>query len=351
LDEPDGARVCLATYHAAGIGEPPEVEAGHFDWLYEERAGALGQDPKDYRSRYWARQLPSEELAWLDQFFLHDRSMRESGHDTTYRWTTEKGDRCANFATIDLNALLFKIELDVATLSKALGRADWVSWCGRAQARRALVQKHLWNGELFVDFELERDTAGQLLPQGKQSERVSATTLYALWASGSSVCVDARGQPLALLDHDQARVLVQSALGALEEPGGLAATSPVLDFRPPVWPERQWDHPFGWAPHQILAWTGLRQWGFHDEATRLTYRWLFMMVKNAHDYHGTVPEKYDVVRRSHEVFAEYGNVGTEFSYITEEGFGWMNAAFQLGWASLSPARRDDLRHLVDPAAD
>ena len=51
-------------------------------------------------------------------------------------------------------------------------------------------------------------------------------------------------------------------------------------------------------------------------------------------------EKYDVVKRSHDVFAEYGNVGTDFDYICEEGFGWVNSSFQLGM---------DVLHRLDPA--
>src|SRR6266540_3355115 len=27
-------------------------------------------------------------------------------------------------------------------------------------------------------------------------------------------------------------------------------------------PNRQWDYPFGWAPHQIMAWRGLENYGF-----------------------------------------------------------------------------------------
>jgi len=27
-------------------------------------------------------------------------------------------------------------------------------------------------------------------------------------------------------------------------------------------PNRQWDYPFGWAPHQILAWEGLVHYGY-----------------------------------------------------------------------------------------
>jgi len=51
-----------------------------------------------------------------------------------------------------------------------------------------------------------------------------------------------------------------------------------------------------------------------------------MITKNAVNYNGTIPEKYDVVIATHKVFVEYGNVGTDFEYITREGFGWMNAS-------------------------
>jgi alpha,alpha-trehalase len=61
-----------------------------------------------------------------------------------------------------------------------------------------------------------------------------------------------------------------------------------------------------------------------------------------------VPEKFDVKARSHCVYAEYGNVGTEFQYITDEGFGWMNASFEDGLARLSPSRLSSLRALEEP---
>ena len=66
------------------------------------------------------------------------------------------------------------------------------------------------------------------------------------------------------------------------------------------------------------------------------------------DYNGTIPEKYDVVNRTHEVFVEYGNVGTEFAYITREGFGWMNASYQVGLRLLLPEMRGPLERLVPP---
>jgi len=100
--------------------------------------------------------------------------------------------------------------------------------------------------------------------------------------------------------------------------------------------QKQWDYPNGWAPHQMMIWTGLKQYGFEEEVQELTYRWLWMITRNAVDYNGVIPEKYDVVSTTHKVFAEYGNVGTEFDYITTSGFGWMNASYQLGLNLLSP---------------
>jgi alpha,alpha-trehalase len=98
----------------------------------------------------------------------------------------------------------------------------------------------------------------------------------------------------------------------------------------------------------MLAWQGFKNYVFDADATRLAYRWLYTIVKNAHDFNGTIPEKYDVVTGSHEVFVEYGNVGTKFKYIATEGFGWMNASFEVGLNYLPPDRLAALHRLEPP---
>jgi alpha,alpha-trehalase len=75
---------------------------------------------------------------------------------------------------------------------------------------------------------------------------------------------------------------------------------------------------------------------------------LYTITINAAQYNGTVPEKFDVVARSHQVFAEYGNVGTKFSYITREGFGWTNASYQIGFSMLPQQIRQKLNELIPP---
>lgn len=56
-----------------------------------------------------------------------------------------------------------------------------------------------------------------------------------------------------------------------------------------------------------------------------------MITRNAVDYNGVIPEKYNVVSATHKVFTEYGNVGTEFDYITTRGFGWFDECKLPAW--------------------
>jgi alpha,alpha-trehalase len=55
-----------------------------------------------------------------------------------------------------------------------------------------------------------------------------------------------------------------------------------------------------------------------------------------------------VVSATHKVFAEYGNVGTDFEYITKEGFGWMNASYIYGLNLLPNKWIEKLNNLEHP---
>ncbi|KAK7682643.1 hypothetical protein QCA50_014443 [Cerrena zonata] len=88
-----------------------------------------------------------------------------------------------------------------------------------------------------------------------------------------------------------------------------------------------------------MAWVGLERYGYLEEAQRLAYRWIYMMTTAFVDFNGVVPEKFDAVKLSHLVDAEYGNQGLDFKMIPREGFGWMNAAYQVGLTFLSTGMR------------
>ncbi len=334
----------LSRYFGSGLGAPPEVEPGHFEKVFAPRAAQSGVSTAEYEAAYRAGAVSDPEL---DRYFFHDRCMRESGHDTTYRWDRGgSGNRCADFATVDLNSLLHKSEVDIARLIRdelgdRLVRDDGsversAEWYERARTRRQLIQEYLWDEQhgAFFDYDLSRRN---------RFRYVSATTFYPLWAWNPDD-PDSR-----LVSDEQAREVIEAALPLLEMAGGVAVSSEssrgaLSSSRPP----RQWDFPYGWAPHQMLVWRGLRNYGFDVVADRLTYKWLYTITLNAVEYNGTVPEKFDVVRRSHQVFAEYGNVGTDFDYITREGFGWMNASYQVGLAALPPSLRSMLDRLIAP---
>ena len=339
----------LSRYYDEGSGPCPEVEPGHYDekiqpWLAQVRPGdsEIPLTPFRFLNEYLFCEryadLKVDDLS-LDEFFKHDRAVRESGHDTTHRFD----DRTADFVSVDLNSLLYKYETDFAELIETrfagelreLGGnfSSAESWRQRAAARKAAIMALMWDEGrgYFFDFDFARQ---------KRSTYISATGLYPLWAGMLDVS--------NVAELERAKRVADFAIGKLEEPAGLAATAKESVESARRRDARQWDYPFGWAPHQMLAWKALKNYGLDDDAGRLAYRWLYTIAKNAHDFNGTIPEKYNVVTGSHDVFVEYGNVGTKFSYIATEGFGWMNASFEVGMNYLSPSQAADLQELKAP---
>lgn len=51
---------------------------------------------------------------------------------------------------------------------------------------------------------------------------------------------------------------------------------------------------------------------------------------------------------THKVQVEYGNVGVDFKYVPREGFGWMNASFQIGLSLISTKMRRALGTCTSP---
>ncbi|MDX1754399.1 MAG: trehalase family glycosidase, partial [Salinimicrobium sediminis] len=321
----------LNRYYAQGIGIPPETEKGHFEEVLKKYAAKHDLPVAEFEAGYKSGEIIDKEL---DEYFVHDRSVRESGHDTSWRLE----NRAANLNTVDLNSLLYKYEKDFEALIEeyfdgsyktALGKKyTSVYWHQKAEKRKQLMDEYLWNEKAgsFFDYDFVRE---------EQTGFISATNLYPLWAG--------------LASKAQAEQMVKELREHLMAPGGILSTAKTsVEETATNKVQRQWDYPNGWAPHQMLLWQGLLNYGYETTAYELIYRWLYMITKNAVDYNGTIPEKYDVVDRTHKVYAEYGNVGTEFDYITTSGFGWMNASYQLGLELLPPEYREKLNELVPP---
>jgi alpha,alpha-trehalase len=201
-------------------------------------------------------------------------------------------------------------------------------WTEKAENRKKLMNQFIWNEEESCFFDYNFKTQ-------KQNIFLSATSFFPLWAN--------------IATQEQADKMIEKCLPKLVYLGGIAGCSEeALSTISEDQMQRQWDFPNGWPPHQMIIWQGLINYGYRKKVEELIYRWLWMITKNASDYNGTVPEKYDVVIATHKVFAEYGNQGTDFEYISREGFGWMNASFQLGLSLLNEDLKIKLNQLINP---
>ena len=233
---------------------------------------------------------PAGRFALSADYYKGDRSMRESGFDVTFRFGPY-GAETHHFAPVCLNSLLYQTEKDLERISGLLGReSDRQSWAHKASDRRDKMQKYFWNARrgLFFDYDF---IARQ------QSSYEYATTFYPLWTGSASV--------------EQARAVVRN-LGLFEQPGGIVMSR----FNS----KAQWDYPYGWAPVNLLAIEGVERYGYHQDADRITEKFLSMVFDNFRREH-TIREKYDVVERSSQT-----HIGAGYA-TNETGFGWTNGAF------------------------
>lgn len=320
----------LNRYKSDGVGMPFEVEPGHFDDVLAPYAEKYNLPIREFEKQYLNRTLVDAEL---DEYFVHDRSLRESGHDTTNRLI----NTCANLNSVDVNSFLYKYEKDTAYLIKeyfnnAFQMDDLVytseDWNEKANFRKEKLDELCWNEESSMYFDYD-------FVNKKQFPFEAATTFFPLWAG--------------MCSEHQAKKLVEVALPQFIKTGGITGSTKASNANfPEDAPQRQWDYPFGWAPHQMLLWEGLLNYGFAEKAQEMVYRWLWLITKNAVEYNGTIPEKFDLETSSHKVFAEYGNVGTEFDYISKEGFGWVNASYQFGLQVLNNRKKQELNKMTLP---
>ena len=223
-------------------------------------------------------------------YYKGDRSMRESGFDVSFRFGPF-GAATHHHAPVCLNSLLYKTEKDLERISRWLGRRDDADkWNERADERKKLMSRYLWNEQqgLFFDYNLQTD---------RMSNYRYASTFYPLWAG--------------LATPEQAKAVADN-LRVFEEPGGLPMSTEETGA--------QWDLPYGWGNIEMLAIAGLRRYGYNSDADRISYEFLSMVAENFRR-DGNIREKYNVVTRSSEAHIE---LGYEMNVV---GFGWTNAAF------------------------
>ena len=294
----------------------PQLEREYAFWMQGEAGLSAGSARRrvvalpdgSILNRYWDdRDTPRDE-AYAEDLALARASGRpartvyrdiraaaESGWDFGSRWFADPRDRSTIDTTeivpVDLNSLLYGLENAIrAGCERAADSACVRDFTRRAAARRAAIDRYLWNAARGTYFDY-RWTLREPIT------RLSAASLYPLFVSIAS---DA-----------QASAVSSAARRELLQPGGLVTT--------PLQTGQQWDAPNGWAPIQWIAVEGLRRYHEDGLAETIACRWMGN-VNAVYRQTGKLVEKYDVIRTDRK--------GGGGEYPTQDGFGWTNGVMR-----------------------
>jgi alpha,alpha-trehalase len=221
------------------------------------------------------------------------RAAAESGLDFTSRWfadgKTLSSIRTTEIVPVDLNSLLYKLEMTIARACKAARRSSCTrEMTAKARSRQSAMLRLMWSDKLnaFVDFDWRNN---------RQMERLTIATAFPLFAG--------------LVDRPRARRVARTIQQSLLMPHGVVTTTEDTG--------EQWDAPNGWAPLQWIAIDGLRRNGERELAAKIAEGWV---AENARVYckTGKLVEKYNV-RDAGE--------GKGGEYPVQDGFGWTNGVF------------------------
>ncbi len=241
-------------------------------------------------------------------YYTSDRTVRESGFDLTGQYGVF-GAAITDYAPVTLNSLLYKMEVDTQKIYTILGDPLQAQiWREKAKKRGALINQYLWDnntGYYFdYDFKIKKTTP-----------YVSASTFYPLWAGVASPA-----QAKRILDN----------LPSLETQCGIITSVYVTHM--------QWDAPYGWAPLQFFAVTGLANYGYQADAKRIASKWV-NLVDEDFAKHGIIVEKYDMRRCSSELAPIY------YGYSSNQaGFGWTNGVYLFFIKGMQENGFDSLKH-------
>ncbi|CAI5734068.1 unnamed protein product [Hyaloperonospora brassicae] len=224
----------------------------------------------------------------------------ESGWDFTSRWcgdySTLKTARTSRVIPVELNSIMHRFELNLASFHEILG--DSVRSAQFAEAAKARVKAMdavLWS-------EAEGCWKDYLLDAREHSKAVSASDYSPLWGGAFDVSDSSR------LD----KIVTSLESSGLLQACGIQTTTFTTG--------EQWDAPNAWPPLQDIIIEGLQIAGTARAqalANHLVKTWVmasFVAWQNT----GLMFEKYDA--------QQLGGVGDGGEYTPQFGFGWSNGA-------------------------
>ncbi|CAM9624275.1 unnamed protein product [Chrysoparadoxa australica] len=316
-----------------------------YKWWMSPEGSRVVMVGKHQLNRYWsAARVPRPESFREDEatsklggeaVLPHLTAAAESGWDFSTRWmVSDEGGHglqhtnTCNTIPADLNALLYRMELNLARLGKARearevhegvqGRARPLDYSvhelgdtpyGAAASRRAEAMKSLmWcqQERRWCDLTVkqveppateEASLEGRAAPERDvwaQSTKISAASFIPLWAGLEE------GKEVVQGLHESGLVLPGGVSTSLQKSG------------------EQWDHPNAWAPVQWMIIEGLEMVGTAQSkelANSLAQRWL-SGCHIAWKATGAMHEKYSA--------AVLGETGKGGEYKPQLGFAWTN---------------------------
>lgn len=244
-----------------------------------------------------ARQVYKGLSRYYDFNYLNDIAEAESGWDMTPRFER----RALDYLPVDLNALLYKYEMDFARYYRLTDdKRAAAKWEVAAKYRKDTMDSLMWSNlrGLYYDYNYKKEKRGSVS---------SLASYYPLWAG--------------MVSEEQASQLVKS-LRRFENRGGLATTDaqPLNKYVPGLANiPTQWAYPNGWAPLHFLVVKGLQRYGYNDDARRIAMKWMKTNL-DWFNAHGVFLEKYNVVQPDKPPLKGL--------YPTQTGFGWTNSVFE-----------------------
>lgn len=246
------------------------------------------------------RQVYKGLSRYYDVNVLNDLAEAESGWDMTTRF----GRKALSYVPADLNALLYKYEMDFARFYRLNDdKRTAAKWEVAAKYRKNVMDGLMWSNlrGIYFDYNYAKEKRGTIS---------SLATYYPMWAG--------------MVSKQQAEQLVK-ALRRFEQRGGLATTDgQALNqmvpgvITPGVMPT-QWAYPNGWAPLHYIVIKALQRYGYHDDARRIAMKWLKTNL-DWFNKNGVFLEKYNVVSPN--------SPPAKGVYPSQTGFGWTNAVFE-----------------------
>ncbi len=223
------------------------------------------------------------------------RAGAESGWDYSTRWFKDPKDfatiQTTSLIPIDLNALLYHLEMKISELATYAKDKETAShYLALAHQRRQLIHRYLWSKKAaaFADYNWKTKQA---------SAEITLAVTVPLFVGVAS--------------KEQAQSVAKSLEKKFLRPGGLVTT---LRFS-----SQQWDAPNGWAPHQWMAYAGLKKYKQDRLAEIIRERWV-KLNERVFKSTGKIMEKYNV----EDIQLESG--GGE--YPLQDGFGWTNGVYR-----------------------